>query len=498
MLHSQQGISVLQVLPNPVQWSEALLPLLEGVPSPELSLINSLGSAVSLVRLPSHKQASQQSKHVDLYGFTIPFRMALYTAQLLSKGSNLQNVPADDTVMILRLLSLTFLLANDQCNLKEEDRLWDSLADSEAERQVLEFMGSEQIIQQAICKDANSWRSNVPDGPSAILAHRLVRSLIEASSGTSTVAFYSARALNSIIAALVAAHGWKSLGGDEWLTSLDILRPLTPNVFASVAILSGLQEFLATSKLVSNLCNRLISDITSASANEERTLELLILLNATIAVFEPSNLPIANNRVVFAVKNITSWMTENHSLSPFFAAEACRSLQLLLPSIRGVYGPYWETTINFCVSLWKGWKGESPNGNSNEPLQYLSVLNTSLRLVTLLKSLKEPNDDLSEALTDSARLISNGLLELLRLPRTKDSSPWLIFQTHLWRQSADIPSTHIPDLSVLYPLIASDSSLIQSAAFLMLSRAIPATQEQISIDVVLEKKGKLSCLIISS
>jgi hypothetical protein len=402
----------------------------------------------------------------------------------------MQNLSTEDTVTILWLLCLTFSLADDQCSLQEENRLWVSLADPDAKNQVLEFMDLETVVLGLIRNEASTWRDDTPIGPSAIVAQRLVKNVIEASNGTSPLAFYSGRALNHIISTLATTHGWKSQGGDEWLASLDVLKSSTSSIFAAVAILSGLQEFLASSRLINHLCNLLVSDVTGAPADGEKTLRVLVLLNATLGVFEPSNLPVAQNRVVFAVKSITAWMSEDHTLSPPLAAEACRSLQLLLPSIKDVYGPHWETSINFCISLWK----QKDNGSDSvHRLQQLPLLNASLRLISSLRNLTDPNEDLSEALAESARSISNGLLELLKLPSTIDSSPWIAFQNHLWRQTGDIPMDHLEDLSVLYPLIASDSFLVQSAAFLMLSRAIPAVQERISLDIVLEKKGTYCC-----
>lgn len=458
------------------------------MPNPELSLTNSLGSAISLIQVPNPDGAFQPSR--DFNGFSIAFRMALYTSKLLYKWAQ-KGFQMYDAITILRLLILSYSLADDQLASEVENSLWVDTVDPGVKGQVFDFLDSERIILHAISNEANDWRNDTPDSPAAVVAHTLVKSLIEASGGTSPAAFYAARALKSVVSALVAAHGWKNLDGDEWLSSLGILNPSTPNIFAAVAILCGLQEFLATSKLITNLCNHLVSDVTGASVNGENTLKLLILLNATLAIFEPSSLPVAQNRVVFAVKHITSWMSEDRSLPPSLAAEVCRSLQLLLPSIKDVYGPYWEISINFCI---KQWKIKSADKNRNERL---AVYNASLRLVTLLRGLKDPNEDLSEALTDSAKSISDGLLELLKVPRTKNSSPWLAFQNHLWRHAADIPTNHITDPAVVYPLVASDSFLVQSAAFFILSRVIPAAQEQISINVVLEKKGTRPYLIVS-
>jgi E3 ubiquitin-protein ligase listerin len=479
-LNSERSILLDPILPDPVQWSKALLSILEIIPNPELSLTNALGSAISLVQASVPEKLFQPPR--DFNGFSGAFRMALYTSKLLSKWAQ-KGLPLNDAVMILRLLIMSYSAADDQSALAAENQLWIDTMDTEVQGQVSDFLYSERIILQAIFDDAKSWRDSEPGNPSTITAQILVKSLIEASEGTSPAAFYAARALNSVISKLVTTHGWKNLGGDEWLSSLGILKASTRNVFAAVAVISGLQEFLASSQFITNLCNHLVSDVTVASARGENTLKLFVLLNATLAIFEPSNLPVAQNRIVFAVKHITSWLSEDQRLPPLLAAEVCRSLQFLLPSIKDIYGPYWETSIKFCINQWKI---KSAEKNFNERLALYSA---SLRLVTLLKGLSDPNDDLSEALLDSAKSISDGLLGLLKVPRTNDSSPWASFQNHLWRQTLDIPVNHIDDSALVYPLVASESFLIQSAAFSILNRVIPAAQEQVSIDVVLEKKG---------
>ena len=53
----------------------------------------------------------------------------------------------------------------------------------------------------------------------------------------------------------------------------------------------------------------------------------------------------------------------------------------------------------------------------------------------------------------------------------------------------EIPIKDIKDLSTIYPLVASDHRFIQLAAFQILNRALPASQEQISVDVLLDKTG---------
>lgn len=464
-----------------------LQPLLESKPNPGLSLTSPVGSAISIVQTESIGRNGRASR--DINGYSVAFRMALYTSRLLSNGEQLQNLPADVQVEILWLLSVTQLLASDQLGLQEDNKLWSTLKDPVVENEVQKFLGSVQAILPAMLSRAADWRHTAPDSP-PLVPGSLVAKLIHDSKGTSPSAFYAARVLGNILTSLVEAHGWKAAGGDEWLSSLDVLKASTPSVFTVVALLTGLQEVIGTSKLVNTLCNRFVSDITGASPKQEKTLVSLIMLNATLAVYESGNLPVAQNRIVFAVKHMTSWMAADESLATPLATEVCRSLQILLPSMKEVYGSYWETAVNFCVSLWT----KKQTDQSLDEL--LPTLHASLRLITLLQNLQDPNDDLAEVLTDSAESISTGLLELLRLPRNKENQPWRIFDELLCRRVADIPENHIKDLSMIYPLVASDYRYIQLAAFNILNRAIPAAQAQISVDVLLEKTGK-PCLIMA-
>jgi E3 ubiquitin-protein ligase listerin len=470
-----------KILPDTKRWFEALQPLLGLEPNPTLSMISSVGSVISLVQTTSNRNILRPDR--DINGYSIALRMALYTSKLVSGVEDLNTLDLGDQVEILWLLILTQLLASDQIGLEEDNKLWSSLTHPDAESQIQDFVVSSYTQSVATANNASTWRSISPEGHQNV-AQKLVAKLIEASRGSSLLAFYAAHALSNLISTLVETHGWKSSGGDEWLSSQDILKTSTSSAFTSVGVLFGLQEVLGSSKLVNNLSNRLVSDITGASPKQEKTLSSLILLNATLAVYEPGNLPVAQNRLVFAVKQIISWMAEEERISLPLAAEACKCLQILLFSIKDVYGPYWQATLDFCIDLWKPAKG-----NLDERLP---ALQASLRLVNILKGLQEPNDDLVEALSDSSETISQGLLSLLRLPRTKGNQPWRIFDELLFRKVMEIPLKHIKDPSEIYPSVASECHFIQLAAFHTLNRAIPAAQEQISVDVLLEKNGKKS------
>jgi E3 ubiquitin-protein ligase listerin len=422
----------------------------------------------------------------DLNGYSVALRMGLFTSKLLKKRRVIQELPVKNRVGILQLLCLTSQFANDALVLQEEGTLWSSLLDPEVETEIADFVESSTTsINEILVIGQDAAESTKRD--QAETSRQLLLSLIDASKGTSPAAFYAGRVLSKIIGFALSVPEWKDIGSEEWLSSLDAFKASTPNPITVVAILTGLNEALGKSKIVSNLCNRLVSEITDSSPNNERTLCLAICLNATLMAYGSSGLPVAQNRLVFAVKQILSWMDNGHSLSLALAAESCRSLQFLLPSIENVYGPYWQASIDFCLAYWEGaaklLRGHDMNA-------WLPVLHASLKLMRTLKQLQNPNEDLREALEGSADRISAGLIQLLRLPRTKDTEPWRIFDESLWRQVVKIPSKHVKDWSVLYPLLASDFRPIQLAAFDVLNKVIPAAQEQISIDVLLEKSGK--------
>jgi E3 ubiquitin-protein ligase listerin len=285
---------------------------------------------------------------------------------------------------------------------------------------------------------------------------------------------------------LVNVHGWHNISGDAWLQKLDILKASTKNTLGAVSLLAGLQENLGTSQLVNNMCNRLISDVTGVSAQSDRALGLLVLLNASLSVYDEGDLPVAQNRLVFAVKQILSWV-DVVSNSTRLASEMFRALHRLLPAIKGVYGSYWESSLAFCITTWES------NDSDNLTDEKIPVIGMSLKLYTILRCLEDANDDLEDSLRQLGYQISNGLVHLLQLRRSKDSLPQTYTDDLLARETTKIPLDHVKNnLSEIYPLVASDYRMVQSAAFDILHRALPEAQQQLSIDVILEKRGKPS------
>ncbi|KAI0152585.1 hypothetical protein F4776DRAFT_602439 [Hypoxylon sp. NC0597] len=465
------------LIPDTNVWRDELALFLREVPNQSLALTSTIGGAYFLPR-PSLTAPSTPIKR-DRDGCSIPGRMAMYTAKLLSAGFQLDTVPLPKRVEIVTYLNLTAELVTDQLTVMDENRIWSSLSSEAALSDAEDLVSSTRKIIIRMVEDADGWRDASGTEKSRLM-HEIVRRLIDEAKVLTPMGLYSARALSAIIQALTENHGFPS-SGEQWLADLDILKSTPSTVLPAVAILSGLGETISASRIVSNFCNRLVSDITGANLGQEKSLIALVLLDSCMQIYDAGELPVANNRLVFAVRQITSWLESPEDVDYRFATETCRCLQRLLPCIKDVYGPYWEKVMDFCIYLWT-----KPATNPLD--QRLPEIHASLRLFLTLQSLEDPNDDLIDVLQSSAERRSAALIELLKLPREKDTQPAQIVDSIICRLVEKLPLDHFKDLSELYGLVASDSRNIQTAAFTILHKALPAAQENLSLDVLLEKK----------
>ena len=479
------SFSVNAVLPDSIKWMHSLSLSLDQGLNTALGVMRPFAGTVFLVRRPSPSTRSLFTR--DLSGYSSPLRMAMYTSRLLGDVYKLMSPTV--AVDILYLLNLTSQLVEDQLDMNEENGLFASAADPDIMTDLIEFVSSCQTSFSNIVIDAKSWRDDFDMAKSGSpkssgIAGALAFKLVECTNGDTPIAFYAARALSELLQGLANVHGWHNTSGDIWLQNLD-LKASTKNSLRAVSLLIGLQENLETSQLVNNMCNRLISDVTGVSSASDKTLGLLILLNSTLSVYDDGDLPIAQNRLVFAVKHILSWVDEV-SNDRRLASEIFRALHRLLPAIKGVYGSYWETALSFCISTWESLDSGALSDES------LPMIGMSLKLYTILRTLDGANDDLEDSLRQLSYQISQGMISLLQLRRTKESLYLTYIDDLLAREAAKMPLENVKNnLSEIYPLIASDYRMVQSAAFNILHRALPEAQQQLSVDVILENRSKL-------
>lgn len=479
-------VELEQLFPNTNIWMQELLQLLQTELSPSLALTSNVLGAYFL---PQGASKSKPRVQRDRRGLSTPARMALYTVALVESGAELGALAQKFQAELLYLLYLVAEMTSDQITLMDDSVLFGSLGDPSLLKEVEGFVTTTRKMVNNIFTDSSSWR---PGGTEKGLRDELIDIMIQQSKELTPIAIYSTRALSEIFAAFSDAHGQMAVV-EEWLAAIDVMKATPSTVFPAIAILTGYGEALANSKVVSNLLNRLVSDIAGASPQSDKTILTLVLLNACMPIYELGQLPVANNRLVFAVKQITSWAGQPiEDLSVGIVTESCRALQRLLPCIREVYGPYWEQAIEFCLSLWKC----AGRGSVEKHLPYIHA---SVKLMAGLSAIEEPNDDLVDALETHAESRNHALLELLKLPRAEIiSQPGAMVDALLCREAEKIPLDHLKDLTEVYGLVASDSRDIQSAGFNLLHRALPAAQEELSLDVLIEKKqAKLPDELIS-
>ncbi|CAN8102471.1 unnamed protein product [Discula destructiva] len=466
--------NLVQLFPDTDVWSRELSLFLQGPQESALALTSNIGGAYFLAHGTSNPAVGDIQR--DQKGLSVPARMAMYTTSLLRDGIEIDELPKQSQVDLMYLLCLVAAIAIDQTTLMDKNKLFMKLEDPSLVEEVEDFVTTTRRTMNGIFAKSKDWRPGDGDG----VVDGLVGRMIDSATSLEPIGIYSARALSEILQSFADAHGYGS-SLEEWIAGQG-LKASPSSVLPAVAILTGYGETLANSKAVSTLLNRLISDVAGAKSEADSTLLSLVLLNACMPIFELGQLPVANNRLVFAVKQITSWFEQGpETLGVALNTESCRALQRLLPCIGEVYGPYWDQTIDFCLSLW----AQAPKDDPEDRLPYI---HSSVKLLSSLRSFEEPNDDLVDALKSHTDATYQGILDLLKLPGSRSSRPKEIVDALLCREATKVPLDHLKDLTDIYGLVASDSREVQTAGFNLLHRALPLAQEQLSLDVLIEKK----------
>ena len=436
------------------------------------------GAAFAANKLSQERAPLKASR--DISGYTVALRMALYTTQLVS-NQHFYLMSHEIRVELVYLLLVTAELASDQIDLAEDSQIFESHSDPKALAAVRDLYSECQTFPAATIHDAASadffLTRDLIDG--------MISKFLAVTSTATPTAFYAAKALSHFLPKLEEMRAWRETATEQWLAGLGVLTASTSNILGAVAILTGLHDSLSSTKIVNNLCNRLISNLAGASAQDVKTMDLLILLNACLAVYDDGDLPIAQNRIVFAVQQVLSWTPTLATTDHQLASEACHTLQLLLPAMEGIYGSYWEATLHFCMSIWNSVQYELTP-------EFIPMVGMALKLFTILRNLENANDDLEDALIVSNKQITQCLIELLKLRRFRENLPLELVDELLCRNVKKLSISDSRDLLDFYPLLASEFRSIQSAAFDVLNKALPAAQQNISVDVLLEKTGGCS------
>ena len=460
------AMPLADLLPRTTIWRECLTDILHCGINPSLSITSPLCGAQYLVEAGQHS-AGKIAR--DRKGYSIPIRMAMYAAKMLefrTEVGHLSGLIRDTLILVLA----TAQAASDQLTQMEMGTLFATMS------------SSNQLMTDEFVSSVRKWvKGLVDDFYDEGVFGELVEYMME-HSDRSYVGFYVAKALSELIQTITEAHGPRNF--DNFLTKA-MAASKANNPLPAAALLSGVGQVLEPTDQLNRVCNNLVSDVMGAKPVPAKALPSLVLLTSALSCYQDGEMPVQTNRLVFAVKNVTSWLEEEDGdeLDPALAAEVCRLLLKILPRIRSVYGPHWEMTLEYCTKLWA-------NARKKRLDIILPAIHASLKLYAVLESLEEPNDDLQDAIKRFMQPRGLGLIELLKLPRDRlaSSQPLEIVDAIIGRQVQKLPLWLVTGHSDLYELMASGSRDIQTAAFSVLHKVIPAQQQQLSVDTLLDRK----------
>ncbi|KAK4188109.1 hypothetical protein QBC35DRAFT_211273 [Podospora australis] len=466
-----------EAFPSSVAWMTELSSFLDNAPNPSLSLTSRMEGAYFLVQ--GSPDAQPPSPRRDSKGRSAPARMALYTVKLLSSGIELSSLPLEFQLELLYLLVVTDALATDQLASSDTNGLWRSIPGQDSDGEALEFTDLSSKEISTILSSSQNWRDLDMSGDSLI--ESLVNYMLKEARGFNSVAFYTAKALSALLQALVKEHG-PLLKVDEWVAKLGLTRVSPDSTFVAAALLTGLDDTLASSKTISTLCTRLVSEIPGYTATSPRTLSTLVLLNLCLSVYETGAVPVEPRKQVMVLQQLTKWTETPDEMDYRLAAETCKAISRIFPAAKDAYGTFWERAVEYCLHLWQ----KAATDGEDERLPYIHA---SLKLVQTLKAADDANDDLQDALTEHKDAESAALLALLSVPRDAPSTlSSQLVDSLLARVVSKLPNIQLKDLSTVYESVASESREIQRAAFTLLHRALPAAQEDINLSVIMDKK----------
>ena len=470
LLSNKMVDSMEKLLPDLATWAKRLDVFLARPVDKSLAITSPFGGAVFLVHGADAVATTQIER--DAETFSVPLRMAMYTTKLFS------SVPSESATHnpeLAKLLTLTTALANDHLSVANASNLW-SLNEPEIVSEVSDFVSAAQQLLK-------SW-------------HESDRSDIEVVD-MSTKSYYLTLAGSKLQSETEEATGAATSNIDDLEKRLKSARA-SGNTFSIISELYGHQVALADSTAVMRYCNELVADLTALDAEKMQAsgLSQLIILNIILTHYEDAGETIAKPRLSRFISKAVSWLLDE-AVEDELVTELYRMMFYLFPLVSDMYGDYWK---NILESIKSNLELVTELPATNAPALVPS-LHAAVRLFGVLRKVKssenskpedERNDDVIEAWNEYESQINAALIASLKVPRRisdEQHQPLMILNELLSRELTRIPTSKLSDAEELYPQLYSPSPAVQQAAYRLLHRYVPAKQEQISLDTVLEKKS---------
>lgn len=450
------------LLPSEDQWSAALAPHLCAGRNTSLAITSPLHGLLFLISSGPSVEASISM--TDAEGFSLLFRLTLYTTKVLSNSTTLEHLSEDQKRSTFRYYPLAFQLLNEQLTLESANELWQNT--------------TLELIDEAADVLAQG-STLLQDWSQAEAMITIWSSLIGSTSDLSLPAYLRGLAFTDIISRHIDGQGPGSILASFEEEFANIHR--SSDLIRSVSLLSATHEYLLGAQNGRKILNELIALCTQLKTSQDSstTIGRLVLLNTLLGGNSDALETVPNQRVVFLMQTLVRILNDSSDNAAVWC-EAMKLLDPVLSATADIYGDHWEQILDHLSKVWAGY-----NHQDNLPL-----LHASLRLYGRLKTLSnfdDVNEDLSDAWASKTAELEDGLKQCLE--SFSESAPGInqprrITAELLRRHIGQISPSHDPKL---YLLISSTEDSVRGAAYDLLHRSIPREQEAISLNLALEK-----------
>lgn len=486
---AQTGRHLLQVLPDRDEWQKNIRNACEDAPSQTLAISGPVGGAVYLCAAARDSSISNIiSYEYDINGYSPIVRMAQYSIRVFTETRGIASLGDEHASQYYHLLALTTQMIKDKLTANKTNSLWTD-GNISAEDDMLELTSTALSFLKS-CESretATTGKADVTASNYVILARDQMMSDTTDFSGFS---FYNSQACCASITEAIEIHGWHQ---NEQESPENRLRELRKNTksFSLVTLLAAYKIPLSHSQILTRFINELVSDLTAEKAGEimQQGLYKLACMNIILQDQEELASTISKQRVIFFAKHTIQWLT-NGEVSAAVKAESCKVLTVVLPHMQDIYGTHWADILEFLVQLWSS---QSYLNQATVWSARLSLIHASLKLCESMRTMmfmEDSNDDLKDSWSESKDGLGRGLINILRQSgQIQDDTNQALQSVNqlLARQISRMPSGATGDDIELYPLLGVESPPVQATAFGLLHKRIPKQQEQLSLDIALDK-----------
>ena len=279
--------------------------------------------------LIKEERVRSMSNVYDAEGWSLLLRIAAFVMQITENKGVLEDLPSEEQIVHAKNLALFTELAGDNISVKDSTPIWKPTT-LDVDPRIVDLVAKAQNLLA-------TWSDGIDEGQKKV---SLQNQLLDASSSVSTASYYNARAFASIAGESVEKTGrMHSTLRDQIRTCLK-----GPEYLKAAALISSApndQEKL-------RFCNETIANWTGRDlgTDQDQILSRVICLNGALANSLEVLNDIPQQRLVFFVKHVTAQLL---SCSKVLQCELLKTLQAILPPLKGIYGSFWADILQLLL-----------------------------------------------------------------------------------------------------------------------------------------------------